>query len=145
MKHVIENLDNKPSHGDAESLDVAIVAQAKKAAVEPVEYTFTDRDVIIYNLGIGATADELQWVFEGNKDFGAIPTFGVMPQLSLSAPRPALNCLPNFNPVRVPFVEMKRCLKKSFSSNRRSYCMANNTCQSKLQYPRAARLSAKRG
>lgn len=65
--------------------DSALVVEAKKADPEVGEYTFTERDVALYNLGIGATAQEVQYVFEGDEDFQAIPTFGVIPQFPVSS------------------------------------------------------------
>lgn len=57
------------------------------------------RDVILYNLGVGATEKELQWTYEGDDEFSALPTFGVIPQFHASGGFP-LDWLPNFNPVR---------------------------------------------
>jgi multifunctional beta-oxidation protein len=51
----------------------------------------------LYNLGIGATEKELKWTFEGDDEFSALPTFGVVPQLSAGVF--SLDWLPNFNPV----------------------------------------------
>jgi len=56
--------------------------------------------VILYNLGIGATEKELKWTFEGDDEFSALPTFGVVPQFGCAAGVP-LDWLPNFNPVRL--------------------------------------------
>lgn len=33
------------------------------------EMTYTERDVMLYNLGVGAKADELQWTYENADDF----------------------------------------------------------------------------
>ena len=55
--------------------------------------------MILYNLGIGATEQELQWTYENHEDFAALPTFGVIPQFSASAGI-SFDFLPNFNPVR---------------------------------------------
>ncbi|MBQ9687148.1 MAG: hypothetical protein IJV41_11515 [Oscillospiraceae bacterium] len=41
------------------------------------KYTYTWRDVILYNLSVGAGFDQQQFVYE--KGLKAIPTFGVMP------------------------------------------------------------------
>jgi multifunctional beta-oxidation protein len=76
--------------------DPPFVAEAKRDIPDPVGYTYTERDVILYNLGIGATAKELQWTYENHEEFAALPTFGfrVQPGMGLS-----LDWLPNYNPV----------------------------------------------
>lgn len=60
------------------------------------------RDVMLYNLGIGATEKELQWTYEGSDEFAPLPTFGVIPQFPASAGLP-LDWLPNFNPASITF------------------------------------------
>ena len=60
--------------------DSEIVMKAKKIPIEPVHYTYTERDVMLYNLGIGATEKDLRWTYEGHDEFAALPTFGVIPQ-----------------------------------------------------------------
>ncbi|KAG5652323.1 hypothetical protein H0H81_005391 [Sphagnurus paluster] len=84
----------------ADPEDSQLVADAKKARADPVEYSYTERDVILYNLGVGATAKELQWVFEGDDEFGVLPTFGVVPQFAASSGL-SLDWLPNFNPAKL--------------------------------------------
>ena len=79
--------------------DSQLVADAKKQVPEDQDYSYTERDVILYNLGIGATEQELQWTYEGHDEFGALPTFGVIPQFGASS-GVRLGWLPNFNPVR---------------------------------------------
>ena len=44
----------------------------------PYEFSYSERDLIIYALGIGFTKDNLEYVYEGSKDFRAFPTFGVI-------------------------------------------------------------------
>ncbi|KAF8206510.1 HotDog domain-containing protein [Mycena galopus ATCC 62051] len=84
--------------------DSALVVEAKKIPVQPVTYSYTEafsfRDVILYNLGIGATETDLQWVYEGDDEFQAIPTFGVIPQFHASGSVP-LDWLPDFNPAKL--------------------------------------------
>jgi multifunctional beta-oxidation protein len=80
--------------------DPEFVKKAKRLIHEPVEFAYDERDVIIYNMGIGATEKELQWVYEGDENFGPLPTFGVCPQLT-SSTGPATDWLPNFNAVCV--------------------------------------------
>jgi acyl dehydratase len=46
----------------------------------PSVFEYTWRDVILYHLGIGASARDLDFVFEGARDgLQVIPTFGVIP------------------------------------------------------------------
>jgi hypothetical protein len=78
--------------------DPKLVVEAKKDPIEPVNYSYTERDVILYNLGIGATEKELRWTFEGDDQFSALPTFGVVPQFGVMGSA-GLDFLPNFNPV----------------------------------------------
>ena len=77
--------------------DSEIVKKAKMGKSESSEYIYSERDVALYNIGIGATEKELPFVYEGADDFQAIPTFGVIPQFASSAGM-SLDWLPNFSP-----------------------------------------------
>jgi acyl dehydratase len=44
----------------------------------PYEFTYSERDLIIYALGVGFTKQNLEYVYEGAKDFKAFPTYGVI-------------------------------------------------------------------
>src|SRR5262249_48936609 len=44
---------------------------------EPVTHTYTERDVILYALGVGVSTDELGFVYE--RELAALPTFAVVP------------------------------------------------------------------
>lgn len=80
--------------------DSQLVADAKKDKPEDHEFSYTERDVILYNLGIGATAKDLQWTYESHEEFAALPTFGVVPQFAASSGI-SLGWLPNFNPAKL--------------------------------------------
>lgn len=82
-------------YADAEDSEATTKAKLVK---EAGEYSYTERDIILYNLGIGATEQELQWVFENDDHFGPLPSFGVIPQFATNASLP-FDFLPNFNPV----------------------------------------------
>lgn len=83
-----------------DSEDSELIAEAKKNIPHLVDYNFTERDIILYNLAVGATEQELQWVYEGDDDFAPLPTYGVIAQFEASGSMP-LDFLPNFNPVRL--------------------------------------------
>lgn len=90
-----------PSSGIADYSDpedAKIVVDAKKAKYASSEYTYTERDVALYNIGVGATEKELMWTFEQHDKFQPIPTFGVIPQFPASSGM-SLDWLPNFSPV----------------------------------------------
>lgn len=42
-------------------------------------YIYDRNQVILYNLSVGATSDELKYVYESDPDFQILPTFGVIP------------------------------------------------------------------
>jgi 3-hydroxyacyl-CoA dehydrogenase/3a,7a,12a-trihydroxy-5b-cholest-24-enoyl-CoA hydratase len=44
----------------------------------PYKFSYTERDLIIYALGIGFTREDMEYVYEGAKDFKAFPTYGVI-------------------------------------------------------------------
>jgi acyl dehydratase len=45
--------------------------------LSPVTHTYTERDVMLYALGVGAGPEELQFVYE--RDLRVLPTFAVIP------------------------------------------------------------------
>ena len=102
-----EDGGNEDAYADPE--DPELVAKAKRSVEPPLDFEYTERDVILYNLGVGATEKELQWTFEGDDAFAALPTFGVIPQFMASGTI-ALDWLPNFNPVCVEHVRAFRSL-----------------------------------
>ncbi|KIW82300.1 hypothetical protein Z517_05327 [Fonsecaea pedrosoi CBS 271.37] len=68
---------------------------------ETIKYQYSTKDVILYNLGIGAQATDGQWVFEGSRSFEALPTFGVIPYYDPSVATMMADMLPNFSMKRV--------------------------------------------
>jgi len=49
--------------------DTPEIKEAKRHTPTPEEYTFTERDIMLYNLGIGAKASELKWTYENADGF----------------------------------------------------------------------------
>lgn len=62
------------------------------------EFRYEERDVILYNLGIGAKRTDLRYVFESADDFQPIPTFGVIPPFNAEMPFDFTELVPNFSP-----------------------------------------------
>lgn len=63
-------------------------------------FTYNDRDVILYNIALGATSKELKYVYENDQDFQVIPTFGHL--ATFNSPRSQTSfskLLTNFNPM----------------------------------------------
>jgi len=44
----------------------------------PYEFSYTERDLMLYALGVGFTREDLAYVYEGNKEFKAFPTYAVI-------------------------------------------------------------------
>lgn len=62
-------------------------------------FKYTIRDVILYNLGVGAHADELQYVYENDSDFGPVETFGTVIPQRIKTVLDFNTLLKNFNPM----------------------------------------------
>ncbi|CAE6478147.1 unnamed protein product [Rhizoctonia solani] len=111
IQQIVENFSNKTSESSsADGEDPAAIVEAKNEKREPVEFEYTERDVILYNLGIGATEKELQWTFENNENFQALPTFGVIPQFGASSAM-SYDFVPNFNPAKLLHGEQYLAIK----------------------------------
>ncbi|KAG0058110.1 hypothetical protein BGZ89_001555, partial [Linnemannia elongata] len=104
MEGIMANFENI---GEASSERPKVVSADGKVDVEAaksLEFTsevfeYTERDVILYNLGIGAKRTDLHLVYENNENFGAVPTFGVVPSFTAMNAVPFGDILPLFNPM----------------------------------------------
>lgn len=76
-------------------------------AVPDVRFTFQKKDVILYNLGVGAKREELKWVYENAPDFQAVPTFGVVPSFESQLMVPFDDIIPDFNPVHASLLSLR--------------------------------------
>ncbi|GAM88247.1 hypothetical protein ANO11243_062800 [Dothideomycetidae sp. 11243] len=75
------------------------IESAKKAQAQGSDFEYTEKDVILYNLGVGAKRTDLPLVFENDENFQVLPTFGVIPTFNATAPFNFDDVLPNFNPM----------------------------------------------
>ncbi|KAL1891121.1 bifunctional hydroxyacyl-CoA dehydrogenase/enoyl-CoA hydratase fox2 [Ceratocystis pirilliformis] len=88
------------------------IEKAKKSVSIDSEYKFEERDVLLYNIGIGAKPDQLKYVFEGADDFQALPTFGVIPPFNAQLPWSFDDIVPNFSPMMLLHGEQYLEIKK---------------------------------
>ncbi|KAJ3012688.1 hypothetical protein HKX48_006154 [Thoreauomyces humboldtii] len=65
----------------------------------PTEHEYNERDLALYALGVGATREDLSFVYENDENFGPLPTFGVVPAFSTMMATPFGDFIPDFNPM----------------------------------------------
>lgn len=63
------------------------------------KFDYDKKDVILYNLGIGCQAEELDFVYENSKNFGPLPSFAVIPAFAGMMSVDMNSILNNFSPV----------------------------------------------
>lgn len=64
------------------------------------EFSWNDRDVLLYNIAVGATRNELRYVYENDLDFQVVPTFCHLPTFnSVKSQLSFSKYLRNFNPM----------------------------------------------
>ena len=73
------------------------IQEALKVKGTPSTYTYTDLEVILYNLSLGASYTDLPLVYEGSPSFQVLPTFGIVPTYHSSNPFSLADILPNFD------------------------------------------------
>ncbi|SCU94825.1 LADA_0G11584g1_1 [Lachancea dasiensis] len=73
------------------------VAQASESSASNKLFKYTERDVILYNLGLGCTSDELKYCYENDPGFQVLPTFGVIPFMSSGNSIKMHTLVDNFN------------------------------------------------
>lgn len=71
-----------------------------KTEIGPFSWSYSERDTILYALGVGCHREEQRYVFEGHSDFAALPTLAVIPPYhDVLASVPLQDVLPKYNPV----------------------------------------------
>lgn len=78
-------LSDMPEEEAAEIDDDAdiVPSKAKAWVSQPRDFSYSHKDVILYNLGIGAGPQkepcELRYIYENHEDFMALPSFAIVP------------------------------------------------------------------
>ncbi|MCJ1386105.1 bifunctional hydroxyacyl-CoA dehydrogenase/enoyl-CoA hydratase fox2 [Xylographa soralifera] len=104
LKSIMNNMQNRSGGATKKETNVnqevlENIETAKRAQGTGTEFTYDDRDVILYNLGIGAKRTELPLVYENSDSFQVLPTFGVIPPFGASTPFNMNDVMPNFSPM----------------------------------------------
>ena len=81
---IVKNFENKSESensplGDPADEDIELVREEMKNMPEPQDYSCSERVVILYNLSVGATEQELYWTYKNPEEFAAFSTFGGIP------------------------------------------------------------------
>ena len=142
IQQIVENFSNvagpsKPSKafGSATSGsagdDTEDIKRVKSKAMDENEWTYSERDVILYNLGVGAKADELKWTYENADDFAVSrwPLLWVVPVTDPSLYSPSLSFQ------STPPTQPQRSATSCQTSTLRNSCMANSTSNSTNRFP----------
>ena len=101
LNKIMANMENKVG-GEASSGGDDYLAnqeEAKKAKAEGTPYNWDDKEIILYNLSLGAKRTDLPLVYEGHEDFKVVPTWGVVPYFNAQAPFSYDDIIPNFSPM----------------------------------------------
>ncbi|KAI8901668.1 hypothetical protein BC833DRAFT_617445 [Globomyces pollinis-pini] len=91
------------------------VAAAQKAVFPPSKFSYTERDVILYALGVGAKRTDLNLVYENSDKFMTLPTFAVVPALGYNVPFG--DFMPDFNPMMLVHGEQYTVIKKTLPTS----------------------------
>ncbi|KAL4793876.1 hypothetical protein BDV19DRAFT_390857 [Aspergillus venezuelensis] len=94
---VMANFNNRSDGGGSEILSA--IESAKKATTDGTPFDYTDRDIILYNLSLGAKRTDLPLVYENNEHFQALPSFGVIPWFNTATPWDMGDIVKNFSPM----------------------------------------------
>ena len=105
LKSIMNNMQNKSGGAatkEAGKVNMEIlenIENAKKAQAQSTEFSYDEKDVILYNLGVGAKRTDLPLVYENSDSFQVLPTFGVVPPFGAAAPWNMDDVMPNFSPM----------------------------------------------
>ncbi|GIK07832.1 bifunctional hydroxyacyl-CoA dehydrogenase/enoyl-CoA hydratase fox2 [Aspergillus viridinutans] len=97
---VMANMSNRSGGGGEGGNEIlANIEKAKQATTEGTAFDYVDRDVILYNLSVGAKRTDLPLVYENNEHFQPLPTFGVIPWFNTATPWNMDDIVANFSPM----------------------------------------------
>ncbi|KAL2012868.1 hypothetical protein VTN00DRAFT_393 [Thermoascus crustaceus] len=99
---IMANMTNKQG-GEKESAGdnqiLAAIEKAKTLSTDGTAFDYVDRDVILYNISLGAKRTDLPLVYENHENFQPLPTFGVVPWFNTATPWNMEDIVANFSPM----------------------------------------------
>jgi multifunctional beta-oxidation protein len=97
---IMANMSNRV-HGDASTENETLknIEKAKALSSEGTPFNYEDRDVILYNLSLGAKRTDLPLVYENNDQFQALPSYGVVPWFNTATPWNMDDLVKDFSPM----------------------------------------------
>ena len=103
LKSIMANMENKSNKGSNSGKTdyLARIGKAKNAKATGTDFSYDDRDVILYNLSLGAKRTDLPLVYENDENFQVLPTFGVIPYFEAHLPFNMSDIIPNFSPMKL--------------------------------------------
>lgn len=99
-ERIMANMANRKG-GDSEGEGSILqnIEKAKGLSAEGTPFDYVDRDIILYNLSLGAKRTDLPLVYENNEHFQALPTYGVVPWFNTATPWNMDDIVANFSPM----------------------------------------------
>ncbi|KAJ5851878.1 Short-chain dehydrogenase/reductase SDR [Penicillium soppii] len=100
VEKIMANMSNR-AHGEpaGENETLKNIENAKTMSTEGTPFDYEDRDVILYNLSVGAKRTDLPLVYENNDHFQALPSYGVVPWFNTATPWNMDDLVKNFSPM----------------------------------------------
>lgn len=98
MANIKKHSNNKQALNGEQNI-ISNIEKAKKMTTEGTPFDYTDREVILYNISLGAKRTDLPLVYENNDNFQPLPTFGVIPWFNTSVPYSMDDIVKNFSPM----------------------------------------------
>jgi multifunctional beta-oxidation protein len=112
-----ENVE-KGSQGSKKASKAGVdVEAAKRAKFPTTTFEYTEKDVILYALGLGCKRTDLPFVYENSESFVTLPTFGVIPAFDYQMKNVSFGeYLPEFNPMMLVHGEQYCEIKKPLTT-----------------------------
>ncbi|KAF7730589.1 hypothetical protein EC973_001971 [Apophysomyces ossiformis] len=108
----MENFSNVSEEEPAKEDGTLDIEATKKLKFDIQDFEYSEREAILYALGVGCKRTDLQYVYENDANFSVLPTFGVIPSFTSMMSVPFGDFLPNFNPMMLLHGEQFLSLRK---------------------------------